>query len=295
MNSIEFKNCTKAYGKHIALNNLDLQVKKGEIFGFLGPNGAGKSTTIRMILDLIHPTQGNVEVNGKKVKENSVEIRKLIGYLQGEVAFPKGYSAKDVIFHNLKIHKKNPEYALGLAKRLNLELNTKLNKMSKGMKQKVGIINALAHDPEIIILDEPHTGLDPLMQAEFNKILLEEKEKGKTIFMSSHILSDVEHLADRVGIINKGHLVFVGSVEELKNNMPYIVTIQYGETINVNTIESLQNVKLIKNEEGKMEFQTTSPSSELLKVLATLDVKEVLIQKPPLEEIFMDYYQKVGE
>jgi len=209
-NVMELKNLTKMYGNHVGAKNLSLTVDKGEIMGFLGPNGAGKTTTIRCCLELIAKTAGEITIFGLDSHRDAVAIRKKTGYLPGDFGFIPSVKVKSYLKYLLSLSECNSTKKMeSLAKRLHLDRKT--NKLSKGNKLKVGIVQSLMADPELIILDEP-SGLDPLMQQEFYNILREEKKKGKTVFMSSHNLAEVESVCDRVAIIRKGQLIVVEDI-----------------------------------------------------------------------------------
>ena len=219
MSIIECKNLSKFYGKHRGIENLSLEVKKGEIFGFLGPNGAGKTTTIRTLLGFLHKTSGEGSVFGLDISKESIQIRKKIAYLPGELGLYVGMTGRQNLKYLLSLYDVDVEWEKveKLAKRLNFDMDKKVKELSKGNKQKIGNILVLAPDVDLYVLDEPTSGLDPLMQMEFYKILRERQEEtGATVFLSSHLLPEVEKVADRVGIIRDGKLIEVSSIAELK-------------------------------------------------------------------------------
>ncbi|MEK5397186.1 ABC transporter ATP-binding protein [Paenibacillus sp. FSL K6-2859] len=225
---IEIKYLTKDFGDGKGLFNLDFSIEKGEVFGFVGTNGAGKSTTIRHMMGFLKPKSGAVTINGMNCWTNSAEIKKLIGYIPGEIAFPDAPTGTEFLRRQAELlGLKDMSYAESIIKKLQLDPTANLKRMSKGMKQKTAIVAALMADPEILILDEPTTGLDPLMRAEFVNILNEEKKKGKTIFMSSHMFEEVEHTCDKVALIKDGKLIAVKATAEVKHSEDKVYKIEF--------------------------------------------------------------------
>ncbi len=224
MKVVDIKNLTKTYKKNRGIKNLTFSIEEGEIFGFIGPNGAGKSTTIRTLLNFIYPTSGSATIFGKDIIKDSKEIRQNVGYLPSEVHYYDDMKVIDLLKYSAGFYKKfNSKRMTELAERLDLDLNRKIEDLSFGNRKKVGIIQALLHEPKLLILDEPTGGLDPLMQNTFFELLAEERKKGTTIFFSSHILSEVQKMCDRVAIIKEGELVKVETIENLtKKNLKYI-------------------------------------------------------------------------
>lgn len=219
MQLIEINNLTKEYGPGRGVFNLNLSIEKGEVFGFVGTNGAGKTTTIRHLLGFIKPQGGSATINGLDCWQDSAEIKKMIGYIPGEIAFPDVLNGTVFLERQAEIlGLEDMSYAEKIIKRLQLDPTANLKRMSKGMKQKTAIVAALMADPDILILDEPTTGLDPLMRAEFIDILIDEKKKGKTIFMSSHMFDEVEHTCDKVALIKDGSIIAVKRTAEVKHN-----------------------------------------------------------------------------
>ncbi|MCM3129734.1 MULTISPECIES: ATP-binding cassette domain-containing protein [unclassified Paenibacillus] len=216
---IEINNLTKDFGEGRGLFNLNLSIERGEVFGFVGINGAGKTTTIRHMMGFLKPKSGTVTINGMDCWTESAEIKKMIGYIPGEIAFPDAPTGTEFLKRQAEIlGLKDMSYAESIIKKLQLDPTANLKRMSKGMKQKTAIVAALMADPEILILDEPTTGLDPLMRSQFVDILNEEKKKGKTIFMSSHMFEEVEHTCDKVALIKGGQLIAVKPTVEVKHN-----------------------------------------------------------------------------
>jgi ABC-2 type transport system ATP-binding protein len=293
MKIVDVKNLTKTYKKNRGIKNLTFSIEEGEIFGFIGPNGAGKSTTIRTLLNFIYPTSGSATIFGKDIIKHSKEIRQNVGYLPSEVHYYDDMKVIDLLKYSAGFYKKfNPKRMKELAERLDLDLHKKIEDLSFGNRKKVGIVQALLHEPKLLILDEPTGGLDPLMQNTFFELLAEEREKGTTIFFSSHILSEVQKMCDRVAIIKEGELVKVETIENLtKKNLKYITT----------TFERVEQMDLelegiVKKEVNgnEMTLLYSGDIKALLNRLNALPIKDLLIEEPTLEEVFMHYYEKGG-
>jgi len=287
---------SKSYGTARGISEVDLQVREGEIFGFLGPNGAGKTTTIRLLLNLIFPTGGRATVNGLDSQRDSVEIKKQIGYLPGEFSLYPGLTGAQTLqyFSSLR-GGVDWNYVLELAGRLELDMSKKFRQYSRGNKQKVGIIQALMHRPRLLILDEPTSSLDPLNQQEFYKLLQEARQKGSTVFFSSHIMSEVEKTCDRVAIIREGRLVRVGGLDELMGIKTQQLELTFAGTAPFAEIAALAGVShLEKFMEGSHEALSCVAQSEaldsLLKVATNHHLINIATREPSLEEIFLQYY-----
>ena len=286
---IKIEGLTKYYGKTRGVEDINLTLKEGEIFGFIGPNGAGKSTTIRSIMNLINKTKGKVLIENKIFNKDDIEIKEKIGYLPSEINLYDDLTVKEMLnyhetFYKKNIHKRRDE----LVKILQLEEKKKIEDLSLGNLKKLGIILALMHEPKILILDEPTSGLDPIMQNVFYNLLKEEKEKGTTIFYSTHILNEVSKICDRVGIIKDGKLIKVENIEEISNkNLTFI-------TITSNEIEKIINdlkIEVIKKENDTIKFACKISHDELIKKLSNYTITKILIEEPTLEEIFLHYYK----
>jgi ABC-2 type transport system ATP-binding protein len=291
MKIVDVKNLTKTYKKNRGIKNLTFSIEEGEIFGFIGPNGAGKSTTIRTLLNFIYPTSGSATIFGKDIIKHSKEIRQNVGYLPSEVHYYDDMKVIDLLKYSAGFYKKfDSKRMKELAERLDLDLNRKIEDLSFGNRKKVGIVQALLHEPKLLILDEPTGGLDPLMQNTFFELLAEEREKGATIIFSSHILSEVQKMCDRVAIIKEGELVKVETIENLtKNNLKNIaITFEQSEPIDFN-LEGVVKKEVNGNE---MKLLYSGDMKALLNKLNTLPVKDLLIEEPTLEEVFMHYYEK---
>jgi ABC-2 type transport system ATP-binding protein len=291
MKIVDIKNLTKTYKKNRGIINLTFSIEEGEIFGFIGPNGAGKSTTIRTLLNFIYPTSGSATIFGKDIVKHSKEIRQNVGYLPSEVHYYDDMKVIDLLKYSAGFYKKfNSKRMKELAERLDLDLHRKIEDLSFGNRKKVGIVQALLHEPKLLILDEPTNGLDPLMQNTFFELLTEEREKGTTIIFSSHILSEVQKMCDRVAIIKEGELIKVETIENLtKNNLKNItITFEQSEPIDFD-LEGVVKKEVNGNE---MTLLYRGDMKALLNKLNTLPVQDLIIEEPTLEEVFMHYYEK---
>lgn len=284
---LEINNLTKYYGKVKGIENLSLSLNEGEIFGFIGPNGAGKSTTIRAILNLINKTSGIVYINGKEFNKDDIETKKLIGYLPSEVSLYEDLTVKEMIDYHESYYTTSKNRRSELIKILKLDETKKIEDLSFGNLKKLGIVLAFLHEPKILILDEPTSGLDPIMQQEFYKLLLEEKKKNTTIIYSTHILSEVSKICDRVGIIREGKLIKVENIEELCNkNMGYI-------TIMSNDIDKIIKDFAIKPDiidKKTIKFPNNFEYNDLIKKLSKYNISKLLIEDMNLEDVLLQYY-----
>jgi ABC-2 type transport system ATP-binding protein len=287
---IKINELTKYYGKNArGIIDVSLEIKKGEIFGFIGPNGAGKSTTVRTLLNLIFPTSGDATIMDLDIIKDTVEIRKHIGYIPSEINFYGDMNVEDFLNYSASFFDVDYEEKMySLVKKLELDLSRKIEDLSFGNKKKVAIVQALLHSPEILILDEPTSGLDPLMQNMFFTIIEEEKQKGTTIFFSSHILSEVQRICDRVGIIKEGRLIKVEKIDDIMQARAKKVRIKTEE----NFIKEDESIVGLKRENGYVSFVYTGKIDHLLQLLQGKNIKDLTIIEPTLEEIFMHYYEK---
>ena len=287
---IETTELTKYYGTVRGIENVSLSVNKGEIFGFIGPNGAGKSTTIRTLLGLIFPTSGEAKIFGKDAIKEGPSIRASIGYLPSEVFYYDKMKVIDLLKYSASFYPKAKAKRLyELSEIMSLNLNRRIEDLSYGNKKKVGIVQGLLHEPELIILDEPTSGLDPLMQAKFFELIQEENRKGATVFFSSHILSEVQHLCHRVGIIKDGNLIKTEDIETLRKEQYNRIAIK-GPEIDSALFHTM-GITELKASENALSFYYKGDLSLLLQRLATLKLEDCLIEDPTLEEIFMHYYR----
>jgi len=293
--AIETTGLTKRYPGGRGVADLDLAVRRGEIFGFLGPNGAGKTTTMKMILDLIRPTSGTIRVLGLDPVAQGAELRAQIGYLPGELVLEGAENVGELLgfFARLQGHV-DPDWVSELSERLELDRTRKVKNLSKGNKQKVGIVQAFMHRPALLVLDEPTSGLDPLMQQVFLNLVTEAKAAGQTVFMSSHILSEVQEVADRVAIIKDGRLVTVGTVESLQRQAVSQVEIRFGESFRTEEFTSLAHVGGVRVEGNTLHCVVDGSVDALIKQAAHYRVDALFCHKPDLEAIFMDEYVKEG-
>lgn len=289
-NIVEIKELTKYYGKHRGIENVSFNIEKSEIFGFIGPNGAGKSTTIRSILGLIRPNSGEAKIFGMDCIKKAPEIAKQIGYLPSEVFYYDGMKVKDLLNYSASFYKKDcKKRILELSNIMNLDLNKKIEDLSFGNKKKVGIVQGLLHSPKLIILDEPTSGLDPLMQQTFFELLEEENKKGVTIFMSSHILNEVQRLCGRIAIIKNGKIIKTEKISELQGNNYKKIKL---ETISPlpNELVSSSNITNLSENKNNYNFIYNGDINFLISQLSKIKIKNVVIDEPDLEEIFMHYY-----
>jgi len=295
MNAIETSRLTKYYGKSRGIDDVDMTVNEGEIYGFIGPNGAGKSTTIRTLLGLIYATSGSATIFGKDVIKSGPEIRQEIGYLPSEVFYYDDMRAIDLLKYSASFYNKDQK-AIGkrikyLAELLDLDLKKKIDDLSYGNKKKVGIIQGLAHEPRLIILDEPTGGLDPLIQQQFFNLLKEDNAKGATILFSSHILGEVQKLCDRVAIIKDGSIIKVEQIRTLLENSTKRFTLEMADTPDPSRFE-LEGVSDLTQVNHSVSFLYRGRVNSITKVLAEQDLVDLSVEEPDLEEIFMHYYQK---
>ena len=295
MNIIETKKLTKYYGKSLGIIDVDLSIKEGEIFGFIGPNGAGKSTTIRTLLGLIHPTSGNATIFGKDVTKYGPEIKEEVGYLPSEVFYYDDMRVIDLLKYSGSFYKKDPAVITKrikeLANYLDLDLKKKIDDLSYGNKKKVGIIQGLLHEPKLIILDEPTGGLDPLMQQRFFDLLREENKKGATILFSSHILSEVQKLCDRVAIIKDGKIIRVDKISSLAENTHKRFKLETSAPIDRKLFMGLRGISDLVISNNSVSFLFRGHINDVTRIIARLDLINMLVEEPDLEEIFLHYYQ----
>lgn len=297
-NSIMIKGLEKSYGSFQALFGVDLEVRRGEILGFLGPNGAGKTTTIRCLLDQIRPQAGKIRVLGLDPQKNPVQIQRRTGYLPGELRL-EGSLKVSQLFRYLKELRGNQideDYLKELIERLELDTSRRIKNLSSGNKQKVGVVQALMHQPELLILDEPTSGLDPLIQQEVYQLLREAQSQGTTVFFSSHILSEVETLADRVAIIRKGVIVEESTPAQIMGMSMRQVEIRFSENIDPEPLRRIPGAKINSLSTGdQISLQVEGNMDLLIKALAQFPVKDLTTTSHSLEDIFLKYYREDNE
>ena len=289
-NVIEIRQLTKDYGNNRGIFDVSLSVKKGEVFGFLGPNGAGKSTTIRHLMGFIQADQGSCQINGLDCLRDHARIQQALGYLPGEIAFMDDMTGLEFIKFMAKMKGMTDlTKAYELMERFELNPQGKIKKMSKGMKQKIGIICAFMHDPELLILDEPSSGLDPLMQNRFIELVLEEKQRGKTIFMSSHIFEEIERTCDRTAMIKDGRLISIEELQTLKasKHKTYQITFATQELVEQFMDEGFECKQV---ESTVIKVVPRNNLNYLLATLSRYDIIDLDITKPTLEELFLHFY-----
>ena len=288
MNVIETKELTKFYGSSRGIVDVTLTVKEGDLFGFIGPNGAGKSTLIRTLLGLISPTSGSATVLGKDIVTGKTDILKDVGYLPSEAAFYGGMKVSELLEFSAKMRKTDcREEAKRLCDRLELEPSKKIAQLSLGNRKKVGIVCALQHKPRLYILDEPTSGLDPLMQKEFYTILRERNSDGATVFLSSHVLSEIGRYCKSAAVIREGRILVSDSVKQLGHTGVKRVTLR-----GVGAIPDIKNARDMKLENDTLNFLYSGKATELTRELSALDFEDVSICDPDLDEVFMHYYAK---
>jgi ABC-2 type transport system ATP-binding protein len=296
--AIQAQGLTKSYGRIQALFGVDLEVQRGSIAGFLGPNGAGKTTTIRCLLDLIRPNGGTLQVAGIDPQADPVAVRALVGYLPGELSLDDNMTTKGVLrfFNSLRGKQAEWSYIEELSERLDLDITRPIKNLSSGNKKKAGVIQALMHKPEILMLDEPTGGLDPLMQREVLQIVKEARDDGATVFFSSHNIAEVELIADQVNIISEGIVVEVVDVAELLTRALRRARITFRQTVDTAPLLNLPGVSLLsQHNDTSIELQITGDMDPLIKALAKFPVIDIQTARPSLEDIFMAYYEKGEE
>jgi ABC-2 type transport system ATP-binding protein len=295
MSLIEMEGITKDYGGGRGIFDVDLRVEKGEVYGFLGPNGAGKTTSIRHLMGFIRPDRGSCRIGGLDCFACSAQIQKKLGYLAGEIAFLEDLSGRKLLEFLMKMKgMKGPGRSEELMERFELNPDSPVRKMSKGMKQKVGIVAAFMDSPEILILDEPTSGLDPLMQNRFIELIREEKKKGTTVLMSSHMFEEIERTCDRTAIIRQGRIASVEKMEELaaRKQKNYVITLD--------TPESAAQVRIpgfpvVKQEGAQITIASSGQLPELLAALSRLPVRDLDVKAQTLEELFLHFYGEEGK
>jgi ABC-2 type transport system ATP-binding protein len=285
---------TKSYGRVQALRGVDLEVHCGEIFGFLGPNGAGKTTTIRCLLDLIRPDSGTVRVLGLDPQADPVAVQGRTGYLPGELALEDGMTAEHQLgfFSDMRGARADRAYLRSLAQQLDLDLKRPIKNLSKGNKQKIGVIQALMHRPELLLMDEPTSGLDPLMQHHVLGLIRAAAAQGATVFFSSHIMSEVEAIADRVAIIREGRVVEVAETETLVGRALHQATVYFREPVDAAPLTDVPGVTLLSRvNDATLRLQIAGDMDAFVKALGRFPVRELVTTRPSLEELFLAYYE----
>jgi len=293
--AIQVQGLTKSYGKIRALRGIDLEVRRGEIFGFLGPNGAGKTTTIRCLLDMIRPDGGKALLLGVDPQANPTAVQACTGYLPGEMQFYENLTVERQLrfFNDMRDGRAEWRYVRQLAERLDVNLKLQIKNLSKGNKQKVGVIQALMHRPELLLLDEPTSGLDPLMQQEVLRLLREANNTGATVFFSSHIMGEVENVAGRVAIIRSGEIAEVAETDSLTRRALNRLTVRFKRPVDIGGLGKLPGVEILSqaNQTG-VTLQVAGDMEELVHALGCLPVQDMETERPSLEDVFLSYYKK---
>jgi ABC-2 type transport system ATP-binding protein len=282
---------TKSYGRDRGVVELDLEVGAGQVFGFLGPNGAGKSTTMRVLLDLLRPTSGAARVFGLDSHRDSLEVRRRCGYLSGDLALHDRLVALDHLRWLGELRGGVPDARIEeLAARFDLDLGRRVGDLSRGNRQKVGLVQAFMHDPDLVVLDEPTSGLDPLVQHEFQRLVEEVAARGRTVFLSSHVIDEVERTCDRVAIIREGRLVAVESIDTLRARALRTVTITFDRPVDPLGFEALEDVTEARAEGNVLTVRTTGDADALVKAAAAHHVVDLVSERADLEDVFMAFY-----
>ena len=296
--AIALRNLHKSYGPVHALRGVDLEVGRGEVFGFLGPNGAGKTTTIRCMLDLIRPQAGTIRVLGLDPQAEPKAVQLRVGYLPGELNLEPGLTVEATLRYLAALRGNRLEWrhVRELANRLQLDLGSRVQNLSKGNKQKVGVVQALMARPELLLLDEPTAGLDPLMQQEVYALIHEAQADGATTFFSSHVISEVEGLASRVAIIRRGKIVETIKPQQLLDMTSRRVRVRFAEPVDASRLTAIEGVTLRSQDDGQtITLQVEGSMGSLIKALADLPVVDLHTERPSLEELFLAYYQDQEE
>lgn len=291
MEIIKTENLAKYYGKARGVVDLNLEIQKGEIFGFIGPNGAGKSTTIRMLIQLIFPTSGKFSLFEQEVKGENPALRQRIGYLPSEVNYYHELTGKQLLELSARLYETTTEQIASYAELLELDLTKTVKSYSLGNRKKLAIIQSLLHEPELLILDEPTSGLDPLIQNRFFELLKEKNDQGMTIFLSTHVLSEVEKFCHRVGIIRSGKLINLSSVTDLPGRAERIVEVKYEAAGDLREKYNFAQIDTaVRYEDGCHVFHIKEHLHKALGLIAEHPIADIIIKQPTLEELFMKYY-----
>lgn len=291
--AIETSRLTKYYGEQPGIIDLDLRVEVGEVFGFIGPNGAGKSTTIRLLLNFLHPTSGSGTVLGHDIASGPLEIRRATGYLPGDLVLYPSMTARELLTYFANLRQVDTSDRMHeLAERFELDLDRTIKDYSTGNRQKVGLVNAFMHDPELLILDEPTSGLDPLMQQEFQSLINETRTAGKTVFLSSHILPEVDRVADRVGVVRESRLIAVDTLEAFKAKSATSMTIEFDAVVDPAEFDRIESVRSVdvRDHGTVLHVTVTGHTDEVIKTAANHTVVSLTTDDGDLDDVFLSYY-----
>jgi ABC-2 type transport system ATP-binding protein len=293
---IQADSLTKYYGKSRGIEGLNLEVREGEVFGFLGPNGAGKTTTIRLAMDFIRPTGGSIKVLGLDARRDVCEVHRRTGYLPGELTMYDRLTGGELLHYlgNLRSGA-DWRYVEELAERLGASLSEPIRSLSSGNKHKIGLIQALMHRPELLILDEPTSRLDPLTRQEFHRLLVEVRAEGRTVFLSSHILPEVERVCDRVGIIRQGRLVAVERVDDLKARSLRRLELHFAAPVPRDAFAGLAGVREVTVHDAVVRCEVTGSVDAVIKAASRYEVLDIISHEPNLEEVFLAYYSEEND
>jgi ABC-2 type transport system ATP-binding protein len=289
--AIEASGLTKAYGRHRGIVDLDLEVQPGEVFGYLGPNGAGKTTTIRLLLDYIRPTRGTVRVLGRGAHDESLEIRRLVGYLPGDLRLYSSLSGRELIAYFASLRGGVAQSRVDeLAQRLDCDLSREIRTLSSGNRQKLGLIQAFMSDPDLLILDEPTNGLDPLVQQTFYELVREARAAGRTVFLSSHVLPEVERVCDRVGILRDGRLVAVERIADLRSRAIRRLEIGFSGPVSPEPFAAVAGIRDLTIVGDTLRCTVVGTMDSILKAAAQHEIRTLTSVEPSLEEVFLAFY-----
>jgi ABC-2 type transport system ATP-binding protein len=285
----------KSFGRSVALDNVSIDIPAGEIFGFIGPNGSGKTTLIRLILDLIRPTEGTIRVFGKDSRRLGIVARREIGYLPGTLTLPPRITGHDYLFDQARIRETRCGPRIEeLGTRLQAELHRPIEDLSLGNRRKVGLIAAFMHMPRLLILDEPTSGLDPLVQQEFRRMTRESANEGATVFLSSHVLDEVQHVSNSVAVVNQGRIVTTGRIDELSARLVRTLTVRFDSNVRLESfagIEHVESIAFVAGDKTEVEFTLRGSARRLLEALAPLHPADIHGREPDLEDVFLDFYR----
>jgi ABC-2 type transport system ATP-binding protein len=292
--AVELTALSKSYGRARGIIDVDLEVSEGEVFGFLGPNGAGKTTTIRVLMDFLRPTSGQARVLGLDSRLDTVEIHRRVGHISGDTTFYEGLTAGEQLAWLGELRGGLPSRAIeDLADRVDLDLSRRIRSLSRGNRQKVALVQAFMHRPDLLLLDEPTSGLDPLVQEVFHQMVAEVVAEGRTVFLSSHVLDEVDHLCQRVGIIREGRLTAVEYMEDLRTRAGRKVTIRFADVVDPAPFVALTGVQDVEVTGRTLSLRTHGDLDQLMKIAAANHIVDLVSTPPDLEEIFLHYYEPV--